>query len=152
MAYKITKHNIRTDMTSVVKGDVIKTNFQMEIETLDCLDNTTIASLIVAYIKEQLKNHLKMEATKDLKGYRKAIRRMLKEIKKDEEHWGFSDLSSGLYIQSDTQEVSEEYYKDKQLKPFHKDNIFRPLTWKEYNRSESNRLKEIMKELEELNV
>ena len=152
MSNKIIKHKIRTNMTYVVKGDVLKTDFQMEIETMDCLDNTTVASLIVPYIKEQLKNHLKMEATKDLKGYRKAIRRMLKEIKEDEEYWSYSNLNSGLYIESETLEVSEEYYDSLNIRPFHKDNIVRPLTWKEYNQSESNKLKKLMNELEELNA
>ena len=46
MSNKIIKHKIRTNMTYVVKGDVLKTDFQMEIETMDCLDNTTLLDLL----------------------------------------------------------------------------------------------------------
>ena len=79
--HEITTHNIETNMAHLVKEDVIRVDFKMEIETKAYLDNTSIASIVIPYIKEQLKNHLKMEATKDLKGYRKTIRTILKRIK-----------------------------------------------------------------------
>jgi hypothetical protein len=137
--YEITTHNIETNMTYLVKEDVMKVEFKMEIETKAYLDNTSIASIVIPYIKEQLKKHLKMEATKDLKGYRKTIRTILKRIKEDEKIYGYSDLNNRLFIDSETREVSKEYYKSIEINPFHKDNIVRPLRWNEFNLSEDNR-------------
>ncbi len=136
---EITTHNIETNMAHLVKEDVIRVDFKMEIETKAYLDNTSIASIVIPYIKEQLKNHLKMEATKDLKGYRKTIRTILKRIKEDEKNYGYSDLNNRLFIDSETREVSDEYYKSIEINPFHKNNIVRPLRWNEFNISEDNR-------------
>jgi|TARA_R110000744_G_scaffold354853_1_gene461271 hypothetical protein len=140
---KINTHNIETHMGYLVKEDVMKVDFKMEIETKFYFDKTSIASLIVPYIKEQLKKHLKMEATKDLKGYRKAIRTILKRIKEDEKSYGYSDLNIRLFIYSETKEVSDEYYKSIEVSPFHKNNIVRPLTFKEFNISEDNRRRKL---------
>jgi hypothetical protein len=145
--HEITTHNIETYMAYLVKEDVIEVSFKMEIETKAYIDTTSIASIVIPYIKEQLKKHLKMEATKELKGYRKAIRTILKRTKQDEENYGYSSLNNRLVIDSETREVSKEYYDSIQIRPFHKDNIVRPLTWKEFNLSERNRREILMNEL-----
>jgi len=62
--HEITTHNIETYMAYLVKEDVIEVSFKMEIETKAYIDTTSIASIVIPYIKEQLKKHLKMEATK----------------------------------------------------------------------------------------
>jgi|TARA_R110000824_G_scaffold318922_1_gene506040 hypothetical protein len=134
-------------MTYIVKKDVMETNFKMEIETKSYFDNISIASLIVPYIKERLKNHLKMELSEDMKAYKKAIKNILKRIKEDEKIYGYSDLNNRLFIDSETREVSEDYYKSIEINPFHKDNIVRPLTWNEFNLSEDNRREKLMEEL-----
>jgi DNA gyrase/topoisomerase IV subunit B len=146
-ANKIKTHNIKTNMLYMVKKDIMETSFKMEIETKWYLDNTSIASIVIPYIKEQLKNHLKMELSEDMKAYKKAIRRMLKRIKEDEESYGYSNLNNRLVIESETREVSKEYYDSIQIRPFHNDNIVRPLTWNERNLSEDQRRRRLMEEL-----
>lgn len=150
--HEITTHNIETNMAHLVKEDVIRVDFKMEIETKAYLDNTSIASIVIPYIKEQLKQCLAYEPNKHMKEYRKVIKNILKRTKQDEKYKGYSDINNRLIIESETREVSKEYYKSIDINPFHKDNIVRPLTWKEFNLSERNRREKLMKEIEELNV
>ena len=143
---EITTHKITTSMYYMEKEDVMDSRFKMEINSF-IEDKMTIATLAIPYIKEQLKNHLKMELCEDMKAYKKAIRTMLKEIKRDELYQGFSSLNNCLRINSNTREVSDQEFKAIELNPFHKNNIVRPLTWNEFNLSEDVRRKKLMKEL-----
>lgn len=150
--HEITTHNIETHMGYLVKEDVIEVSFKMEVETKAYMDTTSIASIVIPYIKEQLKNHLKREflLSEEMKPYKKAIKNILKRTKQDEKNYGYSSLNNRLVIDSETREVSKAYYDSIQIRPLHKDNIVRPLTWKEFNLSESNRREKLMKEIEEL--
>ena len=150
--HEITTHNIETHMGYLVKEDVIEVSFKMEVETKAYMDTTSIASIVIPYIKEQLKNHLKREflLSEEMKPYKKAIKNILKRTKQDEKNYGYSSLNNRLVIDSETREVIKAYYDSIQIRPLHKDNIVRPLTWKEFNLSESNRREKLMKEIEEL--
>ena len=152
---EITTHSIRTKLYYMAKNDVIDTSFEMAIETTKYFEKETIASLVIPYIKKQLKNHLKMELSEDMKAYKKAIRTMLKKVKEDENYKGFSELNLLLTIHSETREANnQEEYNAIELDPFHKNNIVKPLIFNEFNMSEEKRRRTLIEELnsyEELN-
>ena len=56
--HEITTHNIETNMAYLEKEDVIEVDFKMKIETKAYQDTTLIASIVIPYIKDQLKQCL----------------------------------------------------------------------------------------------
>lgn len=87
-------------------------------------DKVSVASLVVRYIKDKLKNDLK--SSHYPKSTAKELRAMMKEIALTEKKEGYSDLDLCLSVDSETIVESDKGYADSlSCNPF--ENIVQPL-------------------------